>query len=131
LEFVFTAECSEDGSIIMLTGYPQFFETIQGECNLIKQLYEHLFELSSDEYLMVSKIEDNLILAQPAIPGEEASPEDVSRFFSLTAVITVWLSKQLESIREGVPPKPFSLEETMRIMGVLDDEELEESETQE
>ncbi|MCE4625889.1 MAG: hypothetical protein F7C35_08545 [Desulfurococcales archaeon] len=115
LDFVFSVECTETGQLLTLFGLPAFFKKLPRGDGALK-LLESLLEVAGQEYLMLSKIDENLLISQPPIPGEKPNIGDLQRFFSLGILLVLWMSKQLESIEKGGEVKPFSIEEMLRIL---------------
>ena len=116
LTFVFAAECTDDDRIMMMTGYARFFRLLPRENCSGTRLLERVLELGGSHNLFPSKLDDSLILSSPPINAGELEPEDIARFFSLTALVAVWLDRQLERASQGLEPEPFNLEEAARII---------------
>ena len=113
IDFVFTAECTDNGGMILISGYPGFFEAAPGG-DAGKALLERLLELAGSQYVLVSKMDENLVLSEPAPLDPDV--DAVKRFFSLTALIAVWLDKQVERAEKGEEPRPFSIEEAAKLI---------------
>ena len=117
LEFVYTAECSDDGKLLVMGGIPAFFLKLPEKCEVALKLLERVMELGSQEYLLVSKLDSSLVMAIPALSPDEVEPQDLVRYFSLLALIVLWLDRQLERAAQGEEPEPFSVEEAARLIG--------------
>ena len=114
LDFVFTAECTGEGKMLILTGIPGFFSRLpRGEPG--RRILEALLDLAGKEYILVSKADENLLLAEPG--PVEPSVVSVQRFFSLSALVVLWLTRQIESAASGGEVRPFSLDEIASSLG--------------
>jgi len=114
IDFVFTAECTDEEKLLILTGVPGFFSTLpEGEPG--RKVLEALLDLAGKEYVIVSKVEDNLLIADPVPVEPSIAP--IQRFFSLSALIVIWLTRQLENAASGMEVRPFNIDEVAGIIG--------------
>lgn len=113
IDFIFTAECTDEGGMLLISGYPGFFNVLpRGDAG--RAVLEKVLELAGSQYVLASKMDENLVVSEPA--PIEPDVDAVKRFFSLTALVAVWLDKQIERAEKGEELVPFSVEEAAKLI---------------
>ncbi len=116
LEIVSSVGCASENKIVAMTAIPGFFDKLPEDPSIALKLLRRLLEIPADHYVIISDYRGSLMISMPASFIGEGVVDEVDTFLSLSALIAVWLSIQLEKASKGAEPEPFSIERVFSIL---------------